>query len=111
MGRRGGDDHGCGELAAEVVAGCQGQCSAVRTALMRMHYTQGRAYWPESWSRSQQEIDWRGVGRERVYDLLSARGGGGVFGHWKWPTRRRWCASTTRTKRMRRRAVGTVKKS
>jgi hypothetical protein len=50
-----------------------------------------------------QEVGWRGIVRERVHDLLGGPGGGGMFSvTLKWTTRRRWWASTTRTKRTRR---------
>jgi hypothetical protein len=53
----------------------------------------------------------RGVIREGVDDLLGGPGAVGCSVTLKWTTRRRWWASTTRTKRTRSRAVGTVKKS
>jgi hypothetical protein len=51
-----------------------------------------------------------GIG-ERLNELLGRPRGGGMLGDVEVKDGRRWWASTTRTKRTRRRAVGTVKKS
>jgi len=58
-----------------------------------------------------EKIPRRRIVRERADELLRGPGGGGMLGDVEWTRRRRWWASTTRTKRTRSRAVGTVKKS
>jgi hypothetical protein len=57
-----------------------------------------------------EEIGRRRLVREGVHDLLGGPGGGGVLGDVEVDDAPA-VTSTTRTKRTRRRAVGTVKKS
>jgi hypothetical protein len=57
------------------------------------------------------EVGRRGLVREGVDELLRGPDSGRVLGDVEVDDRRRWWVRTTRTKRTRRRAVGTVKKS
>jgi hypothetical protein len=84
---------------------CQGLCEAVRTS---------KAV-PETFAVNlvpvAHQIPWRCVFREGFQDLLSSPSGGPMLGHLEMKQAAPMVSSSTSTKRTRKVAVGTVKKS